>query len=98
MQVFLNNNLISFQTQIKQSKPGFYSISNTEWSFEADSIVVPFEKIKLIPNGKNLAKQTHRKNYPSKILFQTKINLNQEEVFLSMERNTLCCKYSLLFF
>ena len=50
-------------------------------SFEADSILVQFEKIKLISNGQNLAKQTQRKNYPSKILFQTKINLNQEKVF-----------------
>ena len=37
----------------------------------------------------NLAKQTQRKLYPSKILFQTKINLNQEEIFLSTEPNTL---------
>ena len=58
-------------------------------SFEADSIVVQCEKIKLIPNGQNLTKQTQRKNYPFKILFQTKINLNQVEIFLSTERNTL---------
>ena len=43
--------------------------------------------MKLISNGQNLAKQTQRKIYPSKILFQTKINLNQEEIFLSTERH-----------
>jgi hypothetical protein len=41
---------------------------------KADSIVVRFEKNKLISNGQNLAKQTRRKYYSSKILFQTKIN------------------------
>ena len=40
-----------------------------------------FKKIKLISNDQNLANQTRRKNYPSKILFQTNINLNQEENF-----------------
>jgi len=63
-------------------------------SFKSDSIVVEFEKNS---NGQNLAKQSQRKNYPSKILCQAKINLNQEEIFISTERNTLCRKYSLLF-
>ena len=61
-------------------------------------VFVQFEKIKLTSNGQSLVKQTRRKNYPFKILFQTKININQEEIFLSTERNTLYCKYSLLFF
>ena len=67
-------------------------------SFKAGFIVVQFEKIKLISNGQNLAKQIQRKNYPSKILFQTKINLNEDEIFLPEKRNTLCFKYTLLFF
>jgi len=67
-------------------------------SFGAGSVVVHFENKLLITNGKNLAKQTERKNNPSKVLFRTKINISQKEIFLSTERNTLCCEYSLLFF
>ena len=67
-------------------------------NFEADSLVVQFEQIKLISNCQNLVKQTQRKIYPPEILFQTKISLNQEEIFLSTERDTLYCKYSSLFF
>ena len=48
---------------------------------KADSIVVQLEQIRLISNGQNLAKDIQRKIYPSKIVFWTKININQEEIF-----------------
>ena len=34
-----------------------------------------------------LSKTNPTENYQSKILFQTKINVNQEEIFLLTERN-----------
>ena len=58
-------------------------------NFEADFIVIQFEKIKLISNCKNIENQIQPKNYPSKILSQTKIKLNQEKQFLSTERKLL---------
>ena len=54
----------------------------------ADFIFVLFEKFKLIANGQNLAKQTQRKNYLFKILFQIKIILNQGEIVNSTHSNT----------
>ena len=103
MQVFRNNNMISFRNKLINPNHDFKASPTPNGcakadNFEVNSIVVQFEKIKLISNGLNLAKQTQRKKYLSKILFQTEINLNQVEIFLSTEPNTFCCEYLLLFF